>query len=79
MKCREVPSTGGETLGGIGPYFGDRRLDAGRAEEVSAKARMAYRAIADDVHERGLPNAQRALQGGAKLPRPLDMLTVTIH
>ena len=55
------------------------QLHAGRAKQISAKARMAYRAVADDIDEGGLTGRQCTLKGGAKLLRPLDVLTVTIH
>ncbi len=54
-------------------------LHAGRAEQISAKARMAYRAVADDIDERGFAGPQCTFEGRAKLLRPLDVLTVTIH
>ncbi len=40
---------------------------------------MAYRAVADDIDERGLAGPQCTFESRAKLLRPLDMLTVTIH
>ena len=40
---------------------------------------MAYRAVADDIDERGLAGPQCTFEGRAKLLRPLDVLTVTIH
>jgi hypothetical protein len=54
-------------------------LHAGRAEQISAKARMAYRAVADDIDERGLAGPQCTFEGRAKLLRSLNVLTVTIH
>jgi len=54
-------------------------LHAGRAEQISAKTRMPYRAVADDIDERGFASPQCTFQGRAKLLRPLDVLTVTIH
>jgi len=42
-------------------------LRAGRAEQISAKARMAYRAVADDIDERGLAGLQSTFEGRAKL------------
>ena len=54
-------------------------LHEGRAEQISAKARMAYRAVADDIDERGLAGPQCTFEGRAKLLRSLDVLTVTIH
>src|SRR4029077_5053156 len=43
------------------------------------QGRMAYRAVADDIDERGLAGPQCTFEGRAKLLRPLDVLTVTIH
>jgi hypothetical protein len=40
---------------------------------------MAYRAIADDIDKRGLAGPQCTFEGRAKLLRPLNVLTVTIH
>ena len=40
---------------------------------------MAYRAVPDDIDEGSLASPQCTLKGGAKLLRPLDVLTVTIH
>ena len=54
-------------------------LHAGRAEQISAKARMAYGAVADDIDERGLAGPKCTFEGRAKLLRPLDVFTVTIH
>jgi hypothetical protein len=54
-------------------------LYAGRTEQISVKGRMAYRAVADDIDERGLAGPQCTFDGRAKLLRPLDVLTVTIH
>src|SRR5271165_635187 len=54
-------------------------LHAGRAEQISAETRMAYRAVADDIDERSLASPQCTFEGRAKLLRPLDVLTVTIH
>ena len=54
-------------------------LHAGRAEQISAKVRMAYRPVADDIDERGLAGPQCTFEGRAKILRPLDVLTVTIH
>ena len=41
-------------------------LHAGRAEQICAKARMAYRAITNDIDERGFAGIQSALKGRAK-------------
>lgn len=57
----------------------DGLLHAGRAEQISAKVRMAYRPVADDIDERGLAGPQCTFEGRAKILRPLDVLTVTIH
>ena len=54
-------------------------LHAGRAEQISAKARMAYRAVADDIDERGLTGTQSTFKGRTKFLRPLDVLAMTIH
>ena len=54
-------------------------LRAGRAEQISAKARMAYHAVADDIDERGLARVQCMFKSRAKLLRPLDVFTVAIH
>src|SRR5271165_3175981 len=54
-------------------------LHARRAEQIPTKARMAYRAVADDIDERGLAGPQCTFECRAKLLRPLDVLTVTIH
>ena len=54
-------------------------LHARGAEQISAKARMAYRAVADDIDERGFAGPQCTFEGRAKIIRPLDVLTVTIH
>jgi hypothetical protein len=54
-------------------------LHAGRAEQISAKVRMAYRPVADDIDERGLAGPQCTFEGRAKILWPLDVLTVTIH
>jgi hypothetical protein len=54
-------------------------LCAGGAEQIPAKARMAYRGVADDIDERGLAGSKRTFERRAKLLRPLDVLTVTIH
>lgn len=40
---------------------------------------MAYRAVADDINERGLAGPQCTFEGRAKFLRPLDVLTVTTH
>jgi hypothetical protein len=42
------------------------QLRAGRAEQISAKARMAYRAVADDIDEGGLAGPQCTIKGGAE-------------
>ena len=63
-------------------YATMRRADvlrAGRAEEISTKARMAYRTVADDIDERGLARLQCMFKGRAKLLRSLDVFTVAIH
>src|SRR6202022_1327898 len=54
-------------------------LHARRAEQIPTKGRMAYRAVAHDIDERGLAGPQCTFEGRAKLLRPLDVLTVTIH
>ena len=54
-------------------------LHASRAEQISAKVRMAYRPVADDIDERGLAGPQCTFEGRAKILWPLDLLTVTIH
>jgi hypothetical protein len=60
-------------------YAATNLLHAGRAEQISAEARMADRAVADDIDERGLASPQCTFEGGPKLLRPLDVLTVTVH
>ena len=40
---------------------------------------MAYRAVADDIDERGLARLQCMFKGRAKLLRSLDVFTVAIH
>ena len=54
-------------------------LNAGRAKRVSAKARVAYRAVADNIDERGLAGPQCTFEGRAEPLRPLDVLTVTTN
>src|SRR5260370_36674926 len=61
------------------PHLKPNALHAGRAEQISAEARMAYRAVADDIDERGLAGPQRPFERRTKLLRPPNMLTVTIH
>src|SRR5271157_1020297 len=54
-------------------------LHPGRAEQVSAEARMADRAVADDIDERSSARHQRSFERGTEFFRPLDVLPVTIH
>src|SRR5271165_1439368 len=54
-------------------------LHPGRAEQVSAEARMADRAVADDIDERSSARHQRSFERGTEFFRPLDVLPMTIH
>jgi len=72
-------TSGGATVCGFVCDMWPNVLYAGRTEQISAKARMAYCAVADDIDERGLAGRQCTFEGRAKLLRPLDVLTVTIH
>ena len=54
-------------------------LYASRAKQISAKARVADRAVADNIDERGVAGHHGTFQGRAELLRPLDVLTVTTN